>query len=55
MAVYAIAMQGVSLGWLLGGISLDVLGNFETILVTVVGSMTIILLPVIFSKDIRRV
>ena len=55
MAVYAVAMQGVSLGWLLGGISLDVLGNFETILLTVAGSMTMILLPVVFSKEIRRV
>jgi len=55
MAVYAIAMQGVSLGWLLGGISLDVLGNFETILLVVAGSMTVILLPVLLSRDIRRV
>jgi len=55
MAVYAVAMQGVSLGWLLGGISLDVLGNFETILLAVAGSMTMILLPVVFSKEIRRV
>jgi MFS family permease len=54
MAVYAIAMQGTSAGWLLGGIALDLVGIMGTIIITVVGSMTFVLIPVILSKEIRR-
>ncbi|MCI0837901.1 MAG: MFS transporter, partial [Chloroflexi bacterium] len=33
MAVYAIALQGVSIGWMLGGVLMDSIGNFPTVLV----------------------
>jgi len=55
MAVFAIALQGTSVGWLFGGIALDIVGIMGTIVITVVGSMTFVLIPVLLSKELRRV
>ncbi|MCH7971277.1 MAG: MFS transporter [Chloroflexi bacterium] len=54
MAVYAIALQGSSAGWLLGGVLMDVIGNFPTVLVAVAGGWVIILLAMVVSRDFRR-
>ena len=35
MAVYTIPLQGVSIGWMLGGVLMDLIGNDPTVLVSV--------------------
>ena len=54
MAVFAISVQGVSVGWILGGVLMDLIGNFETILVSVAGSLTIVLITMVSSKEFRN-
>jgi hypothetical protein len=53
LAVFTISIQGVSVGWILGGVLMDSIGNFETVLVAVFGSLTIVLIPMISSKEFR--
>ncbi len=55
MAVFAIATQGVSVGWLLGGYLLDAIGNVPTVVAAVAGSLGIILFAIVASRDFRRV
>ena len=54
LAVYAITMQSVSIGWILGGALLDLIGNFPTVLVSVGGGTAIMALAMIASRDFRR-
>ncbi|MCZ6852782.1 MAG: MFS transporter [Gammaproteobacteria bacterium] len=54
MAVYAIALQGVSVGWMLGGVLMDSIGNFPTVLVAVGGGWVIVLVAMVASRDFRR-
>ena len=54
MSVYAIALQGVSLGWMLGGVLMDVIGNFPTVLVAVGGGWVVVVVAMVFSRDFRR-
>lgn len=54
MAVYAISLQGLSLGWMLGGFLLDLIGNFPTVLVSVGGGWAILLIALVASKDLRH-
>ena len=54
MAVYAISLQGVSVGWMLGGFLLDQIGNFPTVLVSVGGGWAILLVSLASSKDLRN-
>ncbi|MCI0852349.1 MAG: MFS transporter [Chloroflexi bacterium] len=54
MAVYAIALQGVSIGWMLGGVLMDSIGNFPTVLVAVGGGWVIVLVAMVLSADFRR-
>ncbi|MDP6667200.1 MAG: MFS transporter [Dehalococcoidia bacterium] len=54
MAVYSIAIQGTSAGWLLGGYLLDVIGGFPTVLATVIGSLGIVVIAIAASKDFRN-
>ena len=49
LAVYAITMQSVSIGWILGGALLDLIGNFPTVLVSVGGGTAIMALAMIAS------
>ena len=53
MAVYAIALQSISVSWLLGGWLLDVIGIFPTVLVAVVGGWTVLMTAMIASKELR--
>lgn len=53
MAVHAIAIQSVSIGWLLGGWLLDVIGIPATAIVGVVGGWTVLLIVMIRSKELR--
>ena len=54
MAVFTISIQGVAAGWILGGVLMDTIGNFETVLVAVFGGLTIVLITMISSKDFRN-
>jgi MFS family permease len=54
MAVYAIALQGVSVGWMLGGVLMDSIGNFPTVLVAVGGGWVFVSIAMIASRDFRR-
>lgn len=54
MAVFTIAMQGTSIAWMLGGVSLDVLGNFPTVLICVGGGWVIVIAAFIMSKEFRN-
>ena len=54
VAVFAISSQGISVGWILGGALMDAIGNFETILVSVFGGLTIVLITMISSKEFRN-
>jgi len=54
MAVFTIAMQGTSIAWMLGGVSLDVLGNFPTVLICVGEGWVIVIAAFIMSKEFRN-
>lgn len=54
MAVYAISLQGISVGWMLGGLLLDQIGNFPTVLVATAGGIAILLIALAASKDLRH-
>jgi len=54
LSIYAIAIQGISLGWILGGFLIDVIGNFPTVLVAAGGGWVITLIAMIASRDLRR-
>jgi MFS family permease len=53
MAVYAIAMQSISVSWLLGGWLIDVIGIFPTVLVAVGGVWAVLMTAMIASKELR--
>ena len=53
MAVYAIASQGVAASWLLGGLLLDVIGIFPTVLVALGGGWAVLMTAMIASKELR--
>ena len=53
MAVYAMATQGISFSWLLGGWLLDVIGIFPTVLVALGGGWTVLMTAMIASKELR--
>ena len=53
MAVFTISVQGLFVGWILGGVLMDAIGNFETILVSVFGGGTIVLITMVSSKAFR--
>ncbi len=50
MAVYGIALQSLSISWLLGGWLIDVIGIFPTVLVALGGGWTV---QMIASKELR--
>ena len=54
MAVFMIAIQSVSIGWILSGVLMDTIGNFETVLVAVFGGWTVVLITMISSKEFRN-
>jgi len=54
MAVFTISIQAASVGWILGGVLMDTIGNFETVLVSVAGSLTIVLITMVSSKEFRN-
>jgi MFS family permease len=54
LAVFTITMQGGSLAWMLGGVSLDLLGNFPTVLICVGGGWVIVIAAFIMSKEFRN-
>ncbi|MDA1347589.1 MAG: hypothetical protein O3A47_01795 [Chloroflexi bacterium] len=53
MAVFAIALQGIAVSWLLGGWLLDAIGIFPTVLVAVVGGWTVLIISMTASKELR--
>ena len=53
MAVYAMALQGISVSWLLGGWLLDTIGIFPTVLVALAGDWTVLMTAMIASKELR--
>lgn len=54
MAVYTIPLQGVSIGWMLGGVLMDLIGNYPTILVSVFGGWVVGGVAQVASRDFRR-
>lgn len=54
MAVYAISIQTIAAGWLIGGFLLDTIGNFPTVVVSVAGAWGIVAIAYASSKDLRR-
>ena len=54
LAVFTIEGQGVSVAWMLGGVSLDLLGNFPTVLICVGGGWVIVIAAFIMSKEFRN-
>jgi MFS family permease len=54
MAIFAISVQGISIGWILGGMLMDAIGNFETVLVAVFGGWIIVLITMVSSKEFRN-
>lgn len=54
LAVFTIVGQGTSVAWMLGGVSLDLLGNFPTVLICVGGGWVIVLAAFIMSKEFRN-
>ena len=54
LAVFTIAMQGTSIAWMLGGVSLDLLGNFPTVLICVGGGWVIVIAAFVKSKEFRN-
>ena len=53
MAVFAISSQSIAISWLAGGLLLDVIGIFPTVLVAVVGGWTGLIIAMIASKELR--
>ena len=53
MAVYAMALQGVSVSWLLGGWLIDTIGIFPTVLVSLGGGWAVLMTAMIASKELR--
>ena len=53
MAVYAIALQSLSVSWLLGGWLIDVVGIFPTVLVALGGGWTVLITTMTTSKELR--
>jgi hypothetical protein len=53
MAVFAISSQSIAISWLAGGLLLDVIGIFPTVLVAVVGGWTVLIIAMIASKELR--
>ena len=53
MAVYGIALQSLSISWLLGGWLIDVIGIFPTVLVALGGGWTVLMTAMIASKELR--
>ena len=51
---YAIPVQATSIGWVLGGVLMDTIGNFETVLVSVFGGLIIVVIAMISSKEFRN-
>ena len=54
MAVYTIPLQGVSIGWMLGGVLMDLIGNYPTVLVSVFGGWVVGGVALVASRDFRR-
>ncbi|MCH8230444.1 MAG: MFS transporter, partial [Chloroflexi bacterium] len=54
LAVFTISAQSISVGWILGGVLMDTIGNFETVLVAVFGGLTIVLITMVSSKEFRN-
>ena len=54
MAVFAMALQGGAIGWILGGVLMDTVGNFETVLITVAGGTIVVLITMVVSKEFRN-
>jgi MFS family permease len=54
MAVFTISVQGLAVGWILGGVLMDAIGNFSTVLVAVFGGLVMVLTTTIFSKEFRN-
>ncbi len=54
MAVYAISVQTLAAGWLIGGFLLDTIGNFPTVLVSVAGAWGIVAIAYASSKELRN-
>ena len=54
MAVYTIPLQGFSIGWMLGGVLMDLIGNYPTILVSVFGGWVVGGVAQVASRDFRR-
>lgn len=53
LAIYAVSMQGTALGWMFGGFLLDTIGNFPTVLVSIVGAWGIMVIAYASSKELR--
>ena len=54
MAVYSMAWQaGASVSWLLGGLLIDVIGVFPTTLVAVGGTLSLYMIAMVASKELR--
>ncbi|MBC8453053.1 MAG: MFS transporter [Chloroflexi bacterium] len=53
MAVFTIVMQGVSAARMLGGVLMDLVGNYPTVLVCVGGGWMIVIVAFIASKEFR--
>ena len=54
MAVYTIPLQSVSIGWMLGGVLMDLIGNYPTVLVSVFGGWVVGGVALVASRDFRR-
>jgi MFS family permease len=54
MAVFTISTQGIAVGWILGGVLMDTMGNFPTVLVAVFGGLATVLITMDSSKDFRN-
>jgi MFS family permease len=55
LAIFSIpAFQGGSVAWMLGGVLLDAIGEFETVAVCLVGGWVMLLAALAFSRDLRN-
>jgi hypothetical protein len=54
MAVYTIPLQGVSIGWMLGGVLMGLIGNYPTVLVSIFGGWVVGGVALVASRDFRR-